>query len=387
MEFLSILTKLINKMKITNNRIEGYVANIATQKICGCLLYGPNESLARMRFQIIAKKIVKDLSDGFLVSEITTEKIKEDKAVLADEFFSFSMLGGRKLIMIRDCDTNVLQPLKSMIGSNSFKLENENFLLMIAGNLDKNSALRKFIEDSQYFTAIPCYEDDEIIIKKFIKERLEKNYIQFDNQIIELLLARFGKNRQILNSEIEKISIYLGAVLNQHQQNREAFNLKRSHDEKHAQTVDLENSNLENDRKITTDLLNKIYGSSEDDFLGDFVTDFADKNYVRSIIGAEKLLLQKEGEVSLIRFLITYFLKLYAAKTMIENGNKSLEDATKAQQIFFKIEHNFKKNLREYSLNSIAMHLKKFEECEREIKRGNLSSKNSFLWSILQSIF
>lgn len=338
-------------MKLTSNQVESYIAKIANQKIHGCLLYGPNESLARMRFQIIAKKIVKDVSDGFLVSNLSADKIKENKAILADEFFALSMLGGRKLIMIKDCDASTLLALKSMVSSKTYELENQNFILMNAGDLDKKSALRKFIEDSQYFVALQCYEDDLAIVKKFARERLEKNGISFEARLIDALIARFGKNRQILNSEIEKMVAYLG-----------------------------------DEKSLNIEVFEKLSGLDSEDPAGDFVIDFANQKYVQSLVNAEKLLRMKEGEVSLIRFLITYFLKLHSAKTMIEVGGKSIEEAVKAQQLYFKIEGDFRRNLQALSLRSITDNLRRFEDCEVKIKSGNLSPTNAFLWSIIERI-
>lgn len=84
-------------MKIPPFQIENYIQKIAAEKIAGCLLFGPEAALVNYRFNLIAKKIAPDLSDPFLVTNISKEKLVEDKAILGDEFFSYSMLGGRKI--------------------------------------------------------------------------------------------------------------------------------------------------------------------------------------------------------------------------------------------------------------------------------------------------
>ncbi len=74
-------------MKISSYQVENYIKKIADEKISGCLLYGPEPTITRFRFEVIAKKIVNDLTDPFLVSQLSSEKIKEDKAILTYEFY------------------------------------------------------------------------------------------------------------------------------------------------------------------------------------------------------------------------------------------------------------------------------------------------------------
>ena len=70
-----------------NLNIDIYLKNINQAKIAGCLLYGPNILLNNFRFELIAKNIVANLQDQFLVTNLDNHKIKEDPGVLLDEFF------------------------------------------------------------------------------------------------------------------------------------------------------------------------------------------------------------------------------------------------------------------------------------------------------------
>ena len=115
-------------MKITSNQVESYIKNIDNAKIAGCLLYGPEFSVISRRFNNIAKKIVANLSDDFLVANISKERLGNDKSAIFDEFFSLSMLGGRKLITIKDVDSEVIKAIKGLDEEKNLLNKSDNFI-------------------------------------------------------------------------------------------------------------------------------------------------------------------------------------------------------------------------------------------------------------------
>ena len=155
-------------MKIANAQIDFYIQKIAQEKIAGCLIFGPETSVVDYRFDLIAKKISPDLSDPFMVANLSKERLAEDKGILSDEFFSFSMLGGRKLILVKNADIAAGAALKILFEDRDYAKKSDNFILIHAGDLDKASVLRKAAEDNLNFAVIACYEDDECTIRNFI---------------------------------------------------------------------------------------------------------------------------------------------------------------------------------------------------------------------------
>ena len=331
-------------MKISSYQVENYIKKIADEKISGCLLYGPEPTITRFRFEVIAKKIVNDLADPFLVSQLSSEKIKEDKAILIDEFYSIAMLGGRRLIMIKDCDANTVQALKILLSDPQYGRKSENFILIQGGDMDKSSALRKLVEESQFLMAIPCYEEDATSLRKSITELFVENDIIAENEIINLMVKNFGKDRNLIVNEVSKIKNYLG-----------------------------------DEKKLSLEIFKKITSSNQDENLQDFAVQFASKNYEWCFLRAEKALEVGNESILLVRNLINYFSKLYNAKVSIENSGKSLDDAVKSAQIFYKIEADFRRNLQSLSLKFIAKSLQSFEKLEINLKKGNMSSRLVFL--------
>jgi len=331
-------------MKISSYQVENYIKKIADEKISGCLLYGPEPTITRFRFEVIAKKIVNDLTDPFLVSQLSSEKIKEDKAILTDEFYSIAMLGGRRLIMIKDCDANTVQALKILLSDPQYGRKSDNFILIQGGDMDKSSALRKLVEESQFLMAIPCYEEDATSLRKSISELFVENDIIVENEIINLMIKNFGKDRNLIANEVSKIKNYLG-----------------------------------NENKLSLEIFKKITSSNLDENLQDFAVQFASKNYEWCFLRAEKAFEGGNESILLVRNLINYFSKLYNAKVSIENSGKSVEEAVKSAQIFYKIEADFRRNLQSLSLKFIAKSLQSFEKLEINLKKGNMSPRLVFL--------
>ena len=331
-------------MKISSYQVENYIKKIADEKISGCLLYGPEPTITRFRFEVIAKKIVNDLADPFLVSQLSSEKIKEDKAILTDEFYSIAMLGGRRLIMIKDCDAHTVQALKILLSDPQYGRKSENFILIQGGDMDKSSALRKLVEESQFLMAIPCYEEDATSLRKSVSELFVENDIIVEGEIINLIVKNFGKDRNLIVNEVSKIKNYLG-----------------------------------DEKKLSLEIFKKITSSNQDENLQDFAVQFASKNYEWCFLRAEKAFEGGNESILLVRNLINYFSKLYNAKVSIENSGKSIEEAVKSAQIFYKIEADFRRNLQSLSLKFIAKSLQSFEKLEINLKKGNMSSRLVFL--------
>jgi len=331
-------------MKIAPFQIDNYIQKISQEKIAGCLVFGPEASVVNYRFDLIAKKIAPNLSDPFLVANISKERLSEDKGILADEFFSFSMLGGRKLILVKDVDIAAAAAIKILFESENFAQKSENFILIQAGDLDKGSALRKACEDNPHFAAIACYEDDERAIKKFLQDELVKRQVKFSVQVLDLLLEKFGKNRQVILSELERILVFLGE-----------------------------------EKDLNVELVEKLVLSEAEVSANEFVMNFAAQKFDSALLQAEKLFRDGFEAITLVRFLSNYLQKLYHAKLDIESNVCDFETAVKSQRLFFKVEIEFRKHLKNLSLNFLIKNLRDLGDLEIKMKSGLLSPKLLFI--------
>jgi len=246
--------------------------------------------------------------------------------------------------MIKDCDANTVLSLKNLLVDPQYGRKSDNFILIQAGDLDKSSALRKLVEESQFLMAIPCYEEDVASLRKSISEMLVENEIIAENEIINLIIKNFGKDRNLIINEINKIKTYLGE-----------------------------------EKNLTLEVFNKIISLKQDDNLQDFAMQFASKNYELCFLRAERALESGNESILMVRSLINYFSKLYNAKVLIEKSGKRVDDAVKSAQIFYKIETDFRRNLQNLSLKFITKSLQSFEKLEINLKKGNMSARLVFL--------
>lgn len=322
-------------MKIPPAQIESYIKKIADEKIMGCVVFGPDVSLVKYRFDLIAKQIVNDISDPFLVANLSKERISEDQALLSDEFFSMSMLGGRRLILVRDSDAKTAEAVKLLMREKHVSGDSENFILIQGGDLDKSSALRKIAETSSEFAAIACYEENEFSAKKFIEETLRSKHINFDSNVADAILARIGANRQAVLNEVEKIDLYLG-----------------------------------DNRVLNSEIVAQLIGVQSEAAIQEFVSSFASQNIKKAIVQSRRLLTDGVEPVMLLRFLGNYLQKLYLAKQQLAMGEGNLESVVKAQRLFFKVEAEFRKHLQNTSLEFLQKALVNVEKAEVDIKSG-----------------
>lgn len=328
-------------MKIPNYQIESFIQKIDKEKIAGCLLFGPNQSLVSYRFNQIAKKIVNDLKDSFLVSNLGKNRVNQDKSIIVDEFFSYSMFGGRKLITIRDCDATTTESLKNLFNQKDFLSKSDNFILITASDLDKSSQLRKISEDQHNFAAIPCYEDEDQMIIKFIENELNKYCLKYPKDLAKQILEIVEKDRNIIASEIEKLSIYVGEK-----------------------------------KFLDFEVILKVFSLSHEENIYEIISEIIYEKNHNLAAKIEKMINSGFEPILLIRYINNYLQKLYFAKIDIEINKLGLELAVKRQSLFFKAENQFKKDLNFITLNFLQKKLKKIFEAEINLKTKNINPAN-----------
>lgn len=330
-------------MKISSYQQENYINNINNQQVIGCLLFGPEKSLIDFFARKIAGKIVQDINDQFLVANINEEVVNNNSAIINDEFYSFSMLGGRKLIIIDGSNSEISNSIKSILSDEKINCQDSNFILIKAGDLSNTNSLRKICEASKIFAAIGCYEETDFTAKKFIADQLKNKKINFSQDIIEVIFEKTGRARDVINLEIEKIDLYLAEK-----------------------------------RNIDIDLLQEIIANQSQISVNIFINNFVEKNYGAALNVARKLFENDFNAITLIRYLLNYLQKLYDAKIDIEQNKINIDEAIKRQGIFFKLINDFKKHLNQKNLQEINRQIYLLQNSEILIKKGSQNQELIF---------
>ena len=330
-----------------NTNIDHYLKNINQAKIAGCLLYGPNVLLSNFRFEIIAKNIVANLQDQFLVTNLNNQQIKEDYYILLDEFFSIPMFDEKKLIIIKNPEKDFTTAIKALFATNNYANKGNNFILICTKELDKDSTLRKAVEDDPYFMAIPAYAEKESDINQFITFELKKHQIKADFSVIKAISHNIGKNRQIITTEINKIATYLA-----------------------------ENKNL--DLLTLQKLLGENQASSGENLVQNFVLDFAFKKYQLCLENISKIYNEHREFIMLTRVLAAYFSKLYFGKIAWQIYQKPLSQIALEEKVFYPMQEPFFQHLQQLNLQFINTMLQNLEELELNLKKSKLDQSLVF---------
>ncbi len=193
-------------MKVAAGRVEAFIrAPDATVR--GILVYGPDSGLVRERAETLARTVVPDLSDPFLVAEIIPSQLREIPTLIADEAAAIALTGGRRVVRLRDATEAVATPVEQFLEDSP----GDALVILQAGDLNPRSGLRKIFEAAPNAAAVPCYADDERALDRVIHETLAKENIRVSPDAMAYLSANLGADRGLSRSELEKLALYVGS--------------------------------------------------------------------------------------------------------------------------------------------------------------------------------
>ncbi len=192
-------------MKLSYRDIPAQVKKLSPQ-YQAVLVFGPDEGLVRERATLIARQVVEDLQDPFLIANIDPEQLKSEPGILGDEAAAISMMGGRRVIRVEGAAENTTKAaqlfLENPIG--------DGLIVITAGNLRPTSGLRKLFEKAKNAAAIPCYEDNQAALDTLIHEVMRENGLTIDSDAASFLQMNLGSDRLVSRSELNKLAIYMG---------------------------------------------------------------------------------------------------------------------------------------------------------------------------------
>ncbi len=239
--------------KLTQAGLQKFTDNIPGN-ISVFLAYGNDDGLIFESSQNVAKKINPDLNDPFNVEYLTTAQIKEDAGVLYMAATSTSLMGGRKLIIIKDAADGATDAVKDFL-----KLQTDAFLVLFGVGLNRKSTLVQAVENSDKAMGLGCYADDVAALRQLIAQMLYDAKIKTDEETTNFLISKLGADRKMTRSEIDKLITYMGD-----EQTLTIEDAKKCIDD--AATVSFEgltDAIFAKNPKATCQALKKLYGEGE----------------------------------------------------------------------------------------------------------------------------
>ena len=170
----------------------------------GILIYGDDETAATDYARQIAQRISGGGADNMSVSRLEGSALTSDTARLDDEFRSVSLLGGRQTIIVSHCEDSVLRVLNDILAADIIG----NFIVLVAGSLNKSSKLRAACEKAGKFGCMPLYEAKAEVLQRRVSDVLAKDGLRFAEGAEQRFFALVGDDRSTVLREAEKLVLY-----------------------------------------------------------------------------------------------------------------------------------------------------------------------------------
>lgn len=177
------------------------------------VIHGKDRSGVSERAQVLCKAITPDLNDPFNVTALTDTDIDGDEARLEEALTALSMIGGRRLVRVRlgSEKASIDKMLAAALKVHADGGYNPDAMLVIeAGALGRDSALRKAAETGKGSAAIVCYEDETGDVARMTREALAADKVGLTSEALDRFVSRLPRERGLMRQEIERLALYIG---------------------------------------------------------------------------------------------------------------------------------------------------------------------------------
>ncbi len=315
-------------MKAKEHQVSALIPQIKSG-FKAALVFGPEQGMVQEVSEKIAGIIVENMKDDFCVVKLTPSKIKEIPSILTDEGNAVSLLGGRKLIWLKEADNTILEAVVDYVE----QIKTDSFLLISAGNLTKSSGLRNWGENHEAVLSVVCYAEADKEVQAFIRGYLFEKQKTISRPALVLMSEKLGENRLLTRQELDKLITYLG-------------------DKKTVDEADVD--------AVITDTA----GASADALCCAVATGQltqAQREYTLMIENGET-------EVAIIRILYNYFNKLLDAACVVEQNGIEAGVAKMLRPAQYRMTDSVRLQLRLLKKPFIVKVLKNLIQTEKEAK-------------------
>ncbi len=161
------------------------------------LIYGENIGLK----ESFKGKIISLFKDAEIVN-LYNEDISKNKDIIIDEAKNISLFTKDKVIIFNQASDKVLSDIQYILDN-----EKQTKIILFADILEKKSKLRSFFEKEKTIALIPCYNDNEITLRRLVQSEL-KDYKKLSSDVVTMVINYSNLDRKNIISNLEKIKIY-----------------------------------------------------------------------------------------------------------------------------------------------------------------------------------
>ena len=214
------------------------------------LLYGENTGLKDdLKRKIIERRIDRE------IIKLNQDDILKNNFLLDKEIMNLSLFNNKKIIII----DNITDKSFSLIEKNV--IQDNCKICLFSGTLEKKSKLRNLFEKEKTLGVIPCYEDNEITLRNYIKNYL-KNVKGLNQEIINFIIDNSNKSRSRIKNELNKIAVYFMEKQINILELRQLLNL-----DENDNSQKLRDTAILGDKKLLNDLISKTQINEQDNMI------------------------------------------------------------------------------------------------------------------------
>ncbi|MBL6785052.1 MAG: DNA polymerase III subunit delta [Rickettsiales bacterium] len=329
-------------MKIGNNLIDNFIKSDLTN-LKSSILYGQDEGVIFERKNLIIKQILGESYDKLHLIEFDQKQVVNDFHIVIDEANAFSLIPGRKLILIYNASDQLHQNISDYLGL----VQSDSFLLLIGGDLSARSKLRKLYETDKTIVSLPCYNDDERSLRDIVINDLKQDGFSISYDLASYIANNFYGNRQVLRSELLKLKFYCKGKEN-----------------------------------VTFDDVESIISGSKENNFQDFANKIANLETDNLLNQIEHYNKFGANNITLCRVLINYFTKLHLAASYRSQDMTNSDAVAKLRPpVFFKQKSIMINHMGKWSNDKIFDFLAKMQNYELLLKKNSSSEFCSVLFA------
>lgn len=320
-------------MKLTARDIGGFLKQ-PDVKAQAVLIYGPDSGLVRERALAITNTLLGKNYDPLNRVELTGAQVKADAAILLDELNAMSLMGGRRVVILREPTERIESVIKGAFEGT----KNSTYLIIEAGELSSTSSIRKLFEKEEHFAALPCYLEDERGMEQTIRSILSGYGLNASQDAVLYLVSNLGNDRLVTLKELEKIALYMGE-----------------------------------EKNVTLEIAMLLTGNNASEGFDDLCNSIALGKISESAKLLTHLLHEGTQPVAIVRTLVRYFQRLDLLQGYIKSG-QNRDQAIKMLRppIFYKSVPIIERALSRWSAAKISYSLNLLLRTEKELKSSIL---------------
>jgi DNA polymerase III subunit delta len=301
------------------------------------LLYGPDAGLARERADTLARSVCADLQDPFRVVELRGAVLAADPARLTDEAAQMSLMGGRRVLRVRDAGDRLAALFRGFLAD----APGDGFVVIEAGDLPSSSALRRVFDATRRGVAIGCYSETARERLVLIRDALKAHRITVSEDAVRYLSEHLGGDRLLVRSELEKLALYIGEV----------------------GRVELDDARLSVGDSAALEVEDAVMAALEG----------AAGRLDRVL---DRVFQDGESPVSIVRALLRHVQRLHALAAQLAAGVPLAEIMRAARPpIFYKQQEHFKRQLAKWSDGDLRAELERVAQAELHMKLTGLPAE------------